>query len=190
MAIPRKGLQVAAVLLLIAGYCLLLRYAFFPKAPRLTPEDVQQRQPFPTDFALLDLQGQPVHLSTLRGQVVLLNFWASWCYPCRVEMPSMQALYQEHRSKGFTILAIASDTQGQAIVRPFVEQYRLTFPVLLDPDDIVGTRLGLQGLPTSYLLDRQGQIVRVELGARDWNSPAVRHLLALLLAENPSAATP
>jgi peroxiredoxin len=190
MAIPRKRLQYAAVLLLIGMYVLLQRYASLPKAPAIAPEDVQQRRPFPIDFTLPDLQGQSVRLSALRGQVILLNLWASWCYPCRTEIPSMQALYQEYRSKAFTILAIASDSQGQASVRPFVEAHGLTFPVLLDPDNTVGTQLFVQGIPTTYLLDKQGQIVRVELGARDWNSPRVRHLLTTLMAENPPAATP
>jgi peroxiredoxin len=183
MRIGRKGLRVTAVVLLIGGYLVLQRLASLPKAPIIAPEPARARAPFPVDFALPDLQGQTVRLSDQRGKVVLINFWATWCYPCRSEMPSMNALYQDYRDKGFEILAISSDVQGKDVVAPFVEEYRLTFPVLLDPRDIVGTRLGVQGIPTSYLLDKNGRIAGKEIGAKNWNSPVMRRRLAQLLAE-------
>ena len=81
-------------------------------APAITPETAQAREPFPVDFALPDLQGHIMRLSYRRGQVVWINFWATWCYPCRVEMPSMHALYQDYREKGFEILAISICSVG------------------------------------------------------------------------------
>jgi thiol-disulfide isomerase/thioredoxin len=91
-------------------------------------------------MALPNLQGKTVRLTDLREKVVLINFWATWCDPCRAEMPSMHALYQDYRDKGFEILAISIDVQGKDVVAPFVDAYGLTFPILLDPD-----------LPTSTL---------------------------------------
>jgi peroxiredoxin len=175
--------KVTAVLLLVGAYLVLQWFASLPKAPAIEPEPAQAREPFPVDFTLPDLQGNAVRLSDLLGKVVLLNFWATWCYPCRIEMPSMQALYQDFRDQGFTILAISSDVQGEDIVAPFVAEYGLTFPVLLDPDNVVGTRLRVQGIPMSYLLDRHGRIAGTEIGAKNWHSAAMRRLLESLLAE-------
>jgi len=95
----------------------------------------------------------------------------------------MNALYQHYREKGLTILAISSDVQGKEVVAPFVVDYGLTFPILLDQRNTVGTRLGVRGIPTSYLLDKRGRIAGVEVGARNWNGNKVRQLLDRLLAE-------
>jgi peroxiredoxin len=149
----------------------------------LTP--AEKRQPFAIDMTLPALHGPSYQLSKLQGQVVLLNFWATWCYPCRVEMPSMQALYDTYRHAGFTILAIASDAQGQRVVGPFAETHQLTFPILLDAHNALGARLPLTGIPTSYLLDKHSRIAGLEIGVRDWNSPSVRQVIETLLEELP-----
>ncbi len=135
-------------------------------------------------LTLRNLQGQVIRLSNLRGQVVLLNFWATWCPPCRAEMPSMQALYQDYREKGLAILAISSDVEGKDRVVPFIEKHGFSFPVLVDPRNVVGTRLRLRGIPMSYLLDKQGRVVGRDVGARNWNGAKVRRLLNRLLAED------
>ena len=175
---------IVAFLFVAAFLVVLQRQGERLSAPTISLREVQARKPFPIDFTLPDLQGQPIRLSDLHGRVVLLNFWATWCPPCRAEMPTMNALYQEYREKGFDILAISRDTRGKEVVVPFVEWLRLTFPVLLDPRNVVGTQVGVQMLPSSYLLDKQGRVVGLELGARDWNEPAMRQLLDRLLAED------
>jgi thiol-disulfide isomerase/thioredoxin len=144
------------------------------------PED---RKAFETSIALPTLHGPILRLSAFQGYVVLLNFWATWCYPCRAEMPSMNALYQRYRDKGFTIIAIASDAPGRMAVAPYAEQQNLLFPVLLDPQNTVGTRLQVSGIPTSYLLDHQGRVASIQVGARDWHAPRMRRLIDVLLAE-------
>lgn len=153
--------------------------------PAFSLTSPDQRQPFAMDLTLPALSGPARPLATLHGQVVLLNFWAIWCYPCRVEMPSMQALYDAYQHAGFTILAIASDAQGQSVVGPFAEKHQLTFPILLDAHNAVGARLQLSGIPTSYLLDKHSRIAAIEIGARDWNSPSVRQTIERLLGEPP-----
>jgi peroxiredoxin len=183
MTIPRPGLKATAVVLLVGAYLVLQWIASLPKVPGIAPEPAQDREPFPVDFTLPDLQGNAVSLSNLRGKVVLLNFWATWCYPCRIEMPSMQALYQDYRDQGFTILAISSDVKGEDVVAPFVAEYGLTFPVLLDPGNVVGTRLRVPGIPMSYLLDKHGRIAGTEIGARNWHSTTMLRLLESLLRE-------
>ena len=189
MVVLHKGLalvwrsKLTLVVFFLVAYLVLHRLGYLLSVPAILPVEIQARQPFAVDFTLPDLQGNAVGLSDLRGQVVLLNFWATWCPPCRAEMPSMQALYTDYREKGFTILAIASDVGGTGSVAPFVERLELTFPVLLDPRNVVGTRLPVLGIPTSYLLDKQGRLVEVEVGARNWNGDKMRRLLERLLAE-------
>jgi peroxiredoxin len=187
MRLSHKGSKVVAVVLLVGAYLLLQRLATQPKAPAIAPEPTQGRPLFPIDFTLPDLHGNTIRLADLRGQVVLVNFWATWCYPCRTEMPSMQALYQDYRHKGFEILAVSSDVQGKDTVAPFVEAYGLTFPVLLDPQNVVGNRLLVQGIPMTYLIDKQGRIAGREVGAKHWNSAKMRGLLDALLAEEAEA---
>ena len=122
------------------------------------------------EFKLIDLEGKWLSLSDYKGKVVLLNFWATWCGPCRVEMPSMEVLYQEFKKDGFEILAISSDHQGSIVTRPFVEAQALTFPILHDADYRVSGTYGIRTLPMSYLVDRQGILRHRVFGARDWNS--------------------
>jgi cytochrome c biogenesis protein CcmG/thiol:disulfide interchange protein DsbE len=123
------------------------------------------------DFAVPDLSGQAVRLSGLRGQVVLLNLWTTWCPPCREEMPSMERLYQKLRDRGFVLLAVSQDEGGKDAVAPFVRDLGLTFPVLVDPEHQVGDRYQVWGYPESFIIDREGRVVERVIGPRDWTSP-------------------
>ncbi len=133
------------------------------------------------NFQLWDLNGKPISLSQYQGRVVLVNFWATWCGPCRVEMPAMEQLYREFNSKGFEILAISTDQQGVAVTRPFKESLRLSFPILHDSDYRVGMAYGARTLPITFLVDRQGMIRHRIFGARDWGSQEARQLIQTLL---------
>jgi cytochrome c biogenesis protein CcmG, thiol:disulfide interchange protein DsbE len=118
------------------------------------------------DFTLQILDGKTIRLSDLRGQPVLINFWASWCGPCRLEMPELIRIYEAHRSEGFAILAL-NDTSHDSLpaVKAFVEELQLPFPVLLDETGAVSTDLyQLRGLPTSVFVNQEGVIVRTYLG--------------------------
>nr|PZN41797.1 MAG: hypothetical protein DIU70_06090 [Bacillota bacterium] len=130
----------------------------------LRPADAKGRQPQPgepaPDFALETLDGQVVRLSDLRGQVVLLNFWATWCPPCREEMPALQAVERLYREKGFRVLAINLD-ESPATIRSFLEQNGLELTVLLDKDMKVTSRYGILPLPTSFFIDREGRVAYV-----------------------------
>lgn len=172
--------------LILAIYGVLRWAASRSTEPGFTLTPPEQRQPFAIEMTLPALHGPAQSLSKLHGQVVLLNFWATWCYPCRAEMPSMQALYHAYQHADFTILAIASDPQGQSVVGPFAEKHQLTFPILLDVHNAVGAQLQLSGIPTSYLLDKHSRIVRMEVGARNWNSLSVRQMIKTLLDEPPT----
>ncbi len=114
-------------------------------------------------FALQTQDGQTVSLADLRGQVVLLNFWATWCPPCRAEMPAIQQVYDEHKDQGFTVLAVdVLEQDGQ--VDAFVAERGLTFPVLIDRDGSVSTSYQVKAMPSTFFIDREGVIQEVTLG--------------------------
>jgi peroxiredoxin len=135
------------------------------------------------DFTLQDLQGQPFRLRQLQGKLVLLNFWATWCAPCRIEMPSMERLYQTFKQTDFTLLAVALDRSGATMVKPFVEEMQLTFPILLDPTAEVARAYGVRGLPTTYLIAADGQLIGAAVGGRDWFRTEAKALIAGLLRQ-------
>lgn len=134
-------------------------------------------------FRLMDLNGKVHSLSEYQGKVVFLNFWATWCGPCKVEMPAMEALYQAFRSQGLEMLAVSVDQQGAVITRPFKEAMGLSFTILHDSDYQVGLNYGARTLPMTYVIDRKGIIRQRVFGARDWNSPEARKLMSELLKE-------
>jgi thiol-disulfide isomerase/thioredoxin len=185
-----KGFRVVAVVLLVVVYLGAYKMVAMLREPALTFPTPEEREPFRVDFTLPDVQGHLVRLADLRGRPVLINIWATWCYPCRQEMPSLNALYKDYSAKGLAIVAIATDTGGKPVVTSFIQTYRLTFPVLLDPQDIVGRQLQLPGIPTSYLLDKLGRVIGLVIGERDWNSHQIRSLVERLLAEEDEATTP
>jgi peroxiredoxin len=135
------------------------------------------------DFRLLDLYGKAVSLSDYQGKVVLLNFWATWCGPCRVEMPAMEALYRSMQSKGLEILAVSVDQEGTAVTRPFQEAMGLSFPILHDQEYRVGLTYGARTLPMTFAIDRKGVIRQLIFGARDWNSTEARRGIIEVLQE-------
>ena len=141
---------------------------------------VKLGEPAP-NFQLRDLNGRLVTLADLRGKVVLLNFWATWCGPCRVEMPAMEQLYQTFSRKDFEILAVSTDAQGVAITRPFQQKYHLTFPILHDADYRVGLTYGARSLPMTFMVDRQGVVRHQIFGARDWGASEAQQLVQLLM---------
>jgi peroxiredoxin len=109
------------------------------------------------DFRLTDLGGKEQSLSQYRGQIVLLNFWATWCKPCTTEMPAMQASFDKLRDKGFVVLAV-NELEDDAKVREHIKQYGHTFPVLMDHDNKVANQFGVFGLPVSVFIDQEGRV--------------------------------
>jgi len=133
------------------------------------------------NFQLRDMNGQMVTLSELRGKVVLLNFWATWCGPCRVEMPAMEELYRSYSRADFEILAVSTDAQGVAVTRPFQQENHLSFPILHDADFRIGLTYGARSLPMTFMIDRQGIVRQQIFGARDWGAPEAHQLINMLV---------
>jgi peroxiredoxin len=128
------------------------------------------------DFTLPTPDGRPFRLSDHRGRVVLINFWATWCPPCREEMPSMERLYARQRDRRFTLVAVSLDS-NPALVVPYFKQSGLSFPVVLDPRMDLANSYGVRALPASFIVDPRGTLVAVALGPRAWDGPAAHALV-------------
>ena len=133
------------------------------------------------DFTLRDLDGRNIRLSDYRGKLVLVNFWATWCVPCKLEMPSLEKLYQRFKSNSFEMFPISNDMFGEKVVRPYVAIKNFSFPVLVDPLLKVSNRYGVVTLPTTYLIDPEGNVIGVREGADDWAKPSTFRFFEELL---------
>ncbi len=133
------------------------------------------------DFEVATPEGGQLRLRDYRGKVVFLNFWATWCIPCRREMPAMEKLYREFRDQGFATLALDLN-EPVAAVRAFVQELGLTFPVGIDPGMVNFAVYGGRALPTSYLIGRDGKILGIVIGPREWDSENARRYIKSLLA--------
>ena len=124
------------------------------------------------NFTLKNLDGKEISLNQFRGKHVLINFWATWCGPCKIEMPSLEALYERFKDRNFVLLAISNDMFGANIVKPFVKAHNINFPVLLDQRLKVSNAFGVVSLPTTFMIDPQGKIIGTLFGAEDWATPS------------------
>ena len=124
------------------------------------------------NFTLKNLDGKEINLNQFRGKHVLINFWATWCGPCKIEMPSLEALYERFKDRNFVLLAISNDMFGANIVKPFVKAHNINFPVLLDQRLKVSNAFGVVSLPTTFMIDPQGKIIGALFGAEDWATPS------------------
>ncbi|HEV8145583.1 MAG TPA: TlpA disulfide reductase family protein [Bryobacteraceae bacterium] len=135
-----------------------------PFAEALKKLDALEQRRAAADFTLHDLGGKEWKLSALRGKVVLVNFWATWCPPCRKEMPDLATLHSEFGPRGLVILAISDEELAK--VEPFIKQYSYSFPILLDPGRTVHTLFGVDGIPKSFVYDRDGKLVGTAIDMR------------------------
>lgn len=136
------------------------------------------------NITLMDLKGGKVELkNVVKGKVVFLNFWATWCGPCKEEMPSMEALYKEYKEKNFIFLTISVDYEGLPPVKAFIERTRYTFPVLLDPKNDTLDLFAVSRIPTTFIIDKEGRMIGRALGPRNWKSPEVEAILNQLIGK-------
>ena len=134
------------------------------------------------DFDTVDLEGKVWSLSKLKGKVVFVNFWATWCAPCREEMPSMQRIYAKLPKDKFTMIALFNRDKPVA-VKNFVTKLGLTMPILSDEYNFAGTKYGLTGLPETFIIDKQGIIREKFIGPAEWDSPENIQMLTKYINE-------
>jgi cytochrome c biogenesis protein CcmG/thiol:disulfide interchange protein DsbE len=143
------------------------------------------------DFALTDLNDKPHRLSDFRGKVVFLNFWATWCAPCREEMPSMEVLNKSFEKDGLVVLAVSIDrVTTTKDIPPFVKSLNLTFPVLIDSWGITDKPYKRLGVPETFIIDQQGIVREIIIGPKDWTRIDNLKTLATLLNVTPKPAFP
>jgi len=181
---------IATMLILMLGAPLGILQAELP-SPELSHELTRLEPPVTAPgFSLTDMDGEQHTLDDYRGKVIMLNLWATWCPPCRREIPSMESIFQDLRNKGFVVLAVNQfetpdhvfSYMGQLSVYP-------TFPILFDQDSKVSELYGVKGLPTTLLINRQGQVAYRAIGGRDFDHPRVRAIVNQLLTENDTPLT-
>ncbi len=139
---------------LVSTFLLLLIWGCTSQADNDEPSD---RAP---QFALKDLTGHTLRLKDLKGKVVLLNFFATWCAPCRQEIPDLERLYKRFNDQGLEIVGISLDMEGAPLLNPFVQHYGITYPIVLGTREVVVDYGGIRGIPTSFLIDRDGRVAK------------------------------
>ena len=192
----RRGSKVAIILLIVI--CIVFAYFYLSYMEEKRREELDyetlyfslgiQRIDPPQkaeDFTLRTLEGERVSLKDYRGKVILLNFWATWCGPCRMEMPSMEKLWQDFKEEDFVILAIDIQEEGK-LVSSFMKERNLSFPVSLDAKGNVARSYGVRGIPTTFFLNPKGETIGKAVGARDWASEESFRLIRQLLLETVS----
>jgi len=177
-------LIVSVVMTAVFGVALAIKLR-----PQINPVEIGSRAP---DFAATDLRGhKPASIADYRGRVVLLNIWATWCPPCRAEMPSMERLHKKLAGTDFRIAAVsvdgdafyAQEQAGPKEIMAFASTLGLTFDILHDPSGEIRKAYDIFGVPESYLIDRDGVIVKRVIGAADWEDPVNEMLIRRLLNE-------
>ena len=184
MQVARMSLVVAALSLLLPGCnstSKVIGDLMGERAlgdPRASVKADKDRKSAP-DFELKDANGHTVRLSDYRGKVVLLDFWATWCGPCKIEIPWFQEFERENKDKGFAVLGVAMDEEGWDVVKPFAQHMNINYRLLIGNDSIADQFGGVDALPTTFLIDRDGKIAAVHVGLsgkRDFED-GIRELL-------------
>jgi peroxiredoxin len=137
------------------------------------------------EFSVPTPDGSPLALGALRGKVVLLNFWATWCEPCLEEMPAMERLARAYQERGLAVLAVSVDREGVSVVRPFVKRHALSFLIGLDPHQAVARLYRIWALPSTVIVSRKGIPLFSVQGAREWDGPVGHALFMGLLEQDP-----
>jgi len=147
---------------------------------RINPIKGDKKAP---DFSLKDLTGKKVEIKDYKGKIIFLNFWATWCVPCKEEMPSLEVLHERFKGEKFVLLTVSVDYEGLKVVHGFLDKHSYTFPVLLDPNGETLDLFEVKGIPTTFIIDKKGRIIGRALGPRDWRSPEVFSLVNLLVGK-------
>jgi cytochrome c biogenesis protein CcmG/thiol:disulfide interchange protein DsbE len=188
MSAGRRSSSLQRRLVVVIGGIAILAVAFgivWLQSAKYEPLTVGMQAP---DFSLPDLEDTTRRLSDYHGKVVFLNFWATWCKPCKEEMPSMQVMWENLKSEDFVMLAVSMDrVTTKKDIRPFVENMRLTFPILTDAWGQTDKRYKLMGVPETYIIDQRGILREKVIGTRDWTLQQSSASVIQLLQKQPKS---
>ena len=165
----------------LLSMCLLVVHSVYAEQQPQLLQKIPDQPPAP-DFSLVDMEGVKHKLSDYRGRVVVVNFWATWCPPCREEMPAMERAWQQLRTQDVAMLAINVGEDEDTIFE-FTANYPVEFPLLLDTTSAVISAWPVRGLPTTFVIDPAGRLVYRAIGGREWDAPElIQQILALKTA--------
>jgi len=188
---PARGFPLLALALGLALAVGMLALGGVAQRERAVQPLTGHRAP---DFRATQIGGEQVRLSDLRGRVVVLNIWATWCKPCEEEAPSLERLYRkikmEPGGRDFEILAVSIDARSRDAVLPFKRKFGLTFPILFDPDGRVSRIYQTTGVPETFVIDREGIIREKVIGPREWDRPEILEWFSRVIRGAPDAGRP
>ncbi len=153
-----RALSLSLLLILIVAGCSTSRTA---SAQSVKPTKDRKVAP---DFTLKDSAGKPVKLSDYRGKAVVLDFWATWCGPCKVEIPWFIEFQQKYKDRGLVVIGVASGDEGWDVVKPFANQMKINYPIVLGNDATADLYGGIEALPTTFIIDREGRVAKLHIG--------------------------
>jgi peroxiredoxin len=142
------------------------------------------------EFALKDANGKTVHIADYKGKVVLLDFWATWCGPCKVEIPWFMEFEQQFKDKGFAVLGVSMDEDGWSVVKPYLVEMKVNYRIVLGNDQVGELYGGVESLPTTFLIDRQGKIASIHIGLSRGKEDFKNDIVHLLDAPRAGARVP
>jgi cytochrome c biogenesis protein CcmG/thiol:disulfide interchange protein DsbE len=151
------------------------------------PESQRKAAP---EFALKDSNGQAVHLADYKGKVVLLDFWATWCGPCKIEIPWFMEFEQTFKDRGFAVLGVSMDEDGWGVVKPYLQDMKVNYRVVLGNEQVGELYGGVDSLPTTFLIDRQGKIASIHVGLSRGKEDFKNDIANLLGTGRPTAGMP
>ncbi len=162
----RIGSFALLVVAVLAGYWIMNGARDAHSAAEKSAAGAAQRSPAP-DFRVTGLDGKPIQLSALKGKVVLLDFWATWCPPCKAEIPHFKALKSAYGPKGVEIIGLSVDQEGEGVVRSFAQAEGMNYPIAVVGQDLTQKYGGIRGIPTTFLIDKEGRIAKKYVGYQD-----------------------
>jgi peroxiredoxin len=187
-----KPIRAAGLCVVVGGFLVwtacsnIPEAGFGPRSVKAAVKPDKDRKTAP-EFALKDSNGQTVHLTDYKGKVVLLDFWATWCGPCKVEIPWFVEFEQQFKDRGFAVLGVSMDEDGWDAVKPYIEDHKINYRVMLGNEQVSDIYGGLDSLPTTLLIDRQGKIASVHIGlslGKEEFRDDIDHLLGASSASN------
>jgi len=153
----------AGLFLAVAGAFIWSACSYSPVTAKAAVKPEKERKAAP-EFALKDANGQTVHIADYKGKVVLLDFWATWCAPCKIEIPWFMEFEQQLKDRGFAVLGVSMDEDGWAAVKPYIQTLKVNYRIVLGTEQVGNLYGGVDSLPTTFLIDRQGKIASIHVG--------------------------